>query len=68
MQELHLVGLVGWGAEDDGRGTEARGDEVMVGEVGAADDLGVMAAANKTILAGEFVDELDGGVIWGAYC
>lgn len=41
-------------------------DEVLVGEVYAGDDMGVVGAAYEAVLAGKFVEELDGGVVWGA--
>ena len=62
------VVVVGRSAEGDGAGAVAGADEVAVGEVGdvgAVDGVGVVAVADEAIIAGEPVEELDGGVVRG---
>lgn len=68
VHQLDFVLAVRRGAEGDFGGPAAGADEVAVGEVGAVDDVGVVGAADEAVFAGEFVNELHGGVVGGARC
>lgn len=66
MHEFHFVLGVGGGAEGDGASAVAGADELVVGQVRARDDVGVVGAADEAVVARELVEELDGVVVGGA--
>lgn len=70
LQEFDFVGWVCGCAVGDGAGTVAGAEELLLlrvrgeGERGALDDVvAEVGLAHEAVLAGEFVDELHGGVV-----
>lgn len=79
LEEFDFVGWVCGGAVGYGAGAVAGLEEeglllllrVVGGEEGERGVLPYVAEvglAHEAVVAGEFVDELDGGVVGGAYC